>query len=209
MYRFIFGTLAKILVFVRFQLNRPKPNEFRLVASAVSGSNRPFKMNIPALGYTFCIVIVTNCALYETRTLYRVNPYNYVLSKRNTVERRGFLKSFCARRCNIGKGGNLCKCNGFHFAGKRNGNLPTFQEHQRPDFGDDTEQFVYKILQENDKIALDPEKYTLQNGMIPEEDILGEIDEIFPKVMNGELDNRSPQADLGELLEDYLRTEEM
>lgn len=31
----------------------------------------------------------------------------------------GFLESFCAQKCNLGRGGNLCRCNGFHFAGKR------------------------------------------------------------------------------------------
>lgn len=31
----------------------------------------------------------------------------------------GFLENFCAQKCNLGLGGNLCRCNGFHFAGKR------------------------------------------------------------------------------------------
>lgn len=31
----------------------------------------------------------------------------------------GFLEIFCAEKCNLGRGGNLCRCNGFHFAGKR------------------------------------------------------------------------------------------
>ncbi|XP_041371801.1 uncharacterized protein LOC121385261 [Gigantopelta aegis] len=28
-------------------------------------------------------------------------------------------ESFCAARCSYGRGGNLCQCNAFHFAGKR------------------------------------------------------------------------------------------
>ena len=42
-----------------------------------------------------------------------------VLTKR-LLQRRSFMEGFCARRCNMGLGGNACKCNGFHFAGKRN-----------------------------------------------------------------------------------------
>ncbi|OWF52284.1 uncharacterized protein LOC110447962 [Mizuhopecten yessoensis] len=30
-----------------------------------------------------------------------------------------FLERFCKISCNRGRGGNLCGCNGFHFAGKR------------------------------------------------------------------------------------------
>ena len=31
----------------------------------------------------------------------------------------GFLERFCSVNCSRGMGGNLCRCNGFHFAGKR------------------------------------------------------------------------------------------
>ncbi|KAK6181676.1 hypothetical protein SNE40_009484 [Patella caerulea] len=29
------------------------------------------------------------------------------------------VQNFCASRCSRGRGGNLCRCSGFHFAGKR------------------------------------------------------------------------------------------
>lgn len=68
--------------------------------------------------------------------------------------------------------------------------MQTYPENQKHAFEDDTEQIVYKILEENDKILLDPDKYTLQNGMIPEREMVADIEEIFPKMMNGELKNR-------------------
>ena len=147
-------------------------------------------MKIKVFGCTFCLVIVINCMLYEARTLYTVNPYDYTLSKRGHVERRGFLKSFCVRRCQVGRGGNLCRCNGFHFAGKRNGIMPAYTKNHRRMIEDDPEQIVYKILEENDKISVNPNKYRVQSGMIPQQDILREIEEIFPEVMNDSLDKR-------------------
>ncbi|XP_045209524.2 uncharacterized protein LOC123561314 [Mercenaria mercenaria] len=166
-------------------------------------------MNIQVFGYTFCLVIVINCVLHEARSFYTVNPYDYTLSKRSIVERRGFLKSFCAKRCQIGKGGIVCRCNGFHFAGKRTGNMPTYPEHQRQVVGNDPEQIVYKLLEENDKISVNPDKYTLQDGTIPQQEIIREIEEIFPEVMNGDLENRPSSTDIGELLEDFLRRDEI
>lgn len=38
----------------------------------------------------------------------------------------GFLEQFCKSKCNVGLGGNLCKCNGFHFAGKRTSSSDQF-----------------------------------------------------------------------------------
>lgn len=37
----------------------------------------------------------------------------------SSIVHAGFLEMFCKSKCNLGRGGNLCKCNGFHFAGKR------------------------------------------------------------------------------------------
>ncbi|XP_062617357.1 uncharacterized protein LOC134279035 [Saccostrea cucullata] len=37
-----------------------------------------------------------------------------------TIALGGFsVEKFCENACNRGRGGNLCRCNGFHFAGKR------------------------------------------------------------------------------------------
>ncbi|XP_061183252.1 uncharacterized protein LOC133191517 [Saccostrea echinata] len=37
-----------------------------------------------------------------------------------TIVLGGFsVEKFCEKACNRGLGGNLCRCNGFHFAGKR------------------------------------------------------------------------------------------
>lgn len=126
---------------------------------------------------TVCFVILSNCLLYEARSLFVMDPG--VLLKRN-VERRSFIKSFCARRCNIGKGGNVCRCNGFHFAGKRTSNPPLESEQLYNDDDAYDENMLYKILEENDKIRL---QHGRPETNISEEMILAQIEELLPQVM--------------------------
>ncbi|XP_014775688.1 uncharacterized protein LOC106873001 isoform X2 [Octopus bimaculoides] len=40
------------------------------------------------------------------------------------------VKTFCKTRCAVGRGGNLCRCNAFHFAGKRSDG-----QYKRQEFG--------------------------------------------------------------------------
>ncbi|XP_071100868.1 uncharacterized protein [Haliotis cracherodii] len=56
------------------------------------------------------------------------------------ITTHGFsLKGFCASNCARGKGGNVCKCNGFHFAGKRG--VPTLDSDLLTDsMGDSKEE---------------------------------------------------------------------
>jgi hypothetical protein len=42
-----------------------------------------------------------------------------VLALFTTVLSGFSIQRFCEKACNRGLGGNLCRCNGFHFAGKR------------------------------------------------------------------------------------------
>ncbi|GAB1600608.1 Hypothetical predicted protein [Argonauta hians] len=51
------------------------------------------------------------------------------------------LKDFCKKRCAIGKGGNVCRCNAFHFAGKRSGDLYKRQELDNIDTDNNYESF--------------------------------------------------------------------
>lgn len=127
-----------------------------------------------------CIVILSNCLVSDARSLLLMDPR--LLSKRN-LERRSFLKSFCARRCNIGKGGNVCRCNGFHFAGKRTSKSPLGPEQLYSDALDESlqEQMLYKLLEETGKIRLQPDRNRAPR--LPEQTILEEIQELLPEVL--------------------------
>ncbi|XP_069121828.1 uncharacterized protein [Argopecten irradians] len=90
-----------------------------------------------------------------------------------------FLERFCKISCNRGRGGNLCGCNGFHFAGKRTysdiSENPSSSHSQKNylnndltdlenvgDFGvDNLGGMPYKekqILQESDQLQVEPKR---------------------------------------------------
>lgn len=142
-------------------------------------------------GSIVCIVILSNCLMYETRSLFTISPYEYMLAKRQIkLERRYDLQGFCARRCNIGRGGNVCRCNGYHFAGKRTSISPTPEVTPEKLNDEESNEFVYKILQKNNDIALNPE-FSRNNGMVEQrEDVLRQIMEILPHIVNGDYDTR-------------------
>lgn len=140
-------------------------------------------MNIKIFGISFCLVIVTNCLFCEARSIYTVKPYDYLLSKRGGMSRRGFLKSFCAKRCNAGNGGNVCRCNGFHFAGKRTSNIPSAPGHRI--VGEEPNDIVYKLIENNKNVLLDPNRYILLDGTLPEEGIMRKLETIMPEMLAG------------------------
>lgn len=169
-------------------------------------------MNNLILAAPIFIVIVTNGLLCESRSVYRVNPYDIVLTKRsnNEVDRRSFLQSFCASRCNIGKGGNVCRCNGFHFAGKRTSNaLPRQQENLTGSNVGDSEEVVFKVLEDHNKILVDPNSYRHKYEALPENELLKEILDVMPEIFNEQLDNRTPDPRLGPVLEEFFRSDEI
>ncbi|XP_033732220.1 uncharacterized protein LOC117321778 [Pecten maximus] len=90
-----------------------------------------------------------------------------------------FLERFCKISCNRGRGGNLCGCNGFHFAGKRtsysdiseNPSSNSQKNYLNNDFSDienndafdaeNLEDMLYKqkqILQESDQLPVEPKR---------------------------------------------------
>ena len=91
----------------------------------------------------WCLCISTIIAVYSIDTL--EDPF----SKR--AQRRSFLQSFCTKRCNMGKGGNLCKCNGFHFAGKRTAYAPSKSDIER-------ESDIFRLLEDIDDLPNDFEE---------------------------------------------------
>ena len=110
------------------------------------------------------------------------------------MERRSFIKSFCARRCNIGKGGNVCRCNGFHFAGKRTSNPPLESEHYVNDKDSADEEMLYKILEQTHKIRMLHGQQV--DTAAPEDMLLEQINDLLPDIITDEsryvcLDNPS------------------
>lgn len=65
------------------------------------------------------VILIFYIIIFSTVTVYAVDRIDDSFTKR-LIQRRSLLESFCTRRCNLGRGGNMCKCSGFHFAGKRN-----------------------------------------------------------------------------------------
>lgn len=88
-----------------------------------------------------------------------------VLAFCSTVLGAFSVQKFCENACNRGLGGNLCRCNGFHFAGKRtvlenilpvpntyssvNGDEPINQRIQAPSFTNDIQQQTPVLRREN------------------------------------------------------------
>jgi len=143
------------------------------------------------IAFSLCIVILSNCLLYEARSMFLMDPR--VISKRS-MERRSFIKSFCARRCNIGKGGNVCRCNGFHFAGKRTSNPPLESEHYVNDKDSADEEMLYKILEQTHKIRMLHGQQV--DTAAPEDMLLEQINDLLPDIITDEsryvcLDNPS------------------
>ncbi|KAK3586584.1 hypothetical protein CHS0354_027067 [Potamilus streckersoni] len=60
--------------------------------------------------FLFLTIIVISCLS---------NGYGLDAFNKRILQRRNFVRNFCVARCNMGRGGNVCRCNGFHFAGKR------------------------------------------------------------------------------------------
>ena len=105
------------------------------------------------IGYFFAIVVAVNCLLVSAVRRYELGDINDLISKRR-FQRRNFLKGFCSSRCNVGRGGPLCRCNGFHFAGKRTSNQPLDSVAS-----DDSDNAIYDILARNLKISLGNSDY--------------------------------------------------
>lgn len=88
-----------------------------------------------------------------------------VLAFCSTVLGAFSVQKFCENACNRGLGGNLCRCNGFHFAGKRtvlenilpvpntyssvNGEDPMNQGIQAPAFTNEIDQPTPVLRREN------------------------------------------------------------
>ncbi|KAL4228507.1 hypothetical protein ACF0H5_011555 [Mactra antiquata] len=164
-------------------------------------------MHIKTIGSTLCFVIFSNCLLSESRSIYSSRPYEFLLAKREIeLERRGFLKNFCARRCNIGKGGNVCRCNGYHFAGKRTSNLPT--DHITSTKGNQEEKandYIYKLLLDHNEIALPSD---VNKDMAAHNDeLLEQILEILPRIMNGDYDSSEQNPLYEDYIADYVNSE--
>ena len=86
----------------------------------------------------FCFSISATVAVFPWLT-------NDPVFTKHLLQRRSFMESFCSRRCNMGLGGNVCKCNGFHFAGKRN----SFESSSSESLGDDD---LYQLLEKLDNL---------------------------------------------------------
>lgn len=160
------------------------------------------------------IVIFCNFLSCESRAVVKVDPYEYIWSKRgeNDIERRSFLQSFCASRCNIGKGGNVCRCNGFHFAGKRTSYLPEQKEHfpAEDKSSVNSDEDVYKLLEGNNKIVLQPNGYSHQHEAMGENSMLQEILDVLPEIISEDTDiGRSPNRGFRRVLEDIYRTDDI
>lgn len=84
----------------------------------------------------------------------------------SSIVHGGFLEVFCKNKCNVGRGGNLCKCNGFHFAGKR-----TMSDKYLID--DNPDMFKQISLEEKHVENLEP-KYSFKD----EEDTLNRLTEM-------------------------------
>lgn len=85
----------------------------------------------------------------------------------------------------MGKGGNVCRCNGFHFAGKRTSNPPLLDSAHSLRTDDDLdEQMIYKLLEENNKIRLEPELD--ENTLAEEKWLLERIEDLIPQVIEEE-----------------------
>ena len=115
------------------------------------------------------VVIVLTSLFSYTQSSFTIRAFDDWIAKRS-LQRRSFLKSFCARRCNIGKGGNVCKCNGFHFAGKRSDGETNVLLSEDPTMNVDntaTTDVIYKMLEDNDKIEIKDDQYDN-----PEEDLV-------------------------------------
>jgi len=115
-----------------------------------------------------------------------MDPSLGILANR-VVAKRNFLKTFCARRCNINQGGNVCRCNGFHFAGKRGSYQPISETEAMSDDSDIVDRdLIYRLLQSRGKISLK----TLPEGPVTSEEaeLLHEIEAIIPDLLQEDLD---------------------
>lgn len=64
-----------------------------------------------------------------------------------------FLERFCKISCNRGRGGNLCGCNGFHFAGKRT----SFSDFSENPSSHSQKNYINDINSQGDNGAYDSE----------------------------------------------------
>ena len=96
------------------------------------------------------VIIVFYFSISTTIAVYSLETMDDTLTKRS-FQRRSFVDSFCTRRCSMGKGGNLCKCNGFHFAGKRT----AFDSVDDGSFEDSD---IYRLIEELDDMSTDIEE---------------------------------------------------
>ncbi|KAH3700054.1 hypothetical protein DPMN_075020 [Dreissena polymorpha] len=131
-----------------------------------------------------------------------------LLSKRNR-DRRDFLKSFCTEKCSAGKGGNVCRCNGYHFAGKRSQD-PYFDEDQSRamvdlnDNNDDMDKdFANDFFDDNQHILRGAEA----SEKLPREeaDLLLEIKTLIPQILEDDSLARSIDDDRT-AMQEYLRS---
>lgn len=156
------------------------------------------------LGYGLLFVLAINCLLVSGTRRYEVGDIDDMITKR-MFHRREFIKDFCKKRCNVGQGGLLCRCNGFHFAGKRT----SIQQEDGVE-PTDSEKAIYDLLSRNLKVSLGPAGFMDETNNAARTGLVEDIgnDWSMARDVGQEKQPRSPESFFERVVRAYMGSDD-